>query len=308
MSRHTSNRRRALLVNQWEERTDAALAEAAKRCQVRVFAKVRVADVLDLDGSGLSADEFRYGLQAHFDFVIADSHDTRGQFAVEFDEVHHLTDERTKRRDRLKAEICARLDFPLVRIGSSYLRRERRFTLIGYLVEVWDLDRAFTRAQESGQIPWDEPFDPFLIIASSVPDVTKGERLELDFPYWLERPARLRFVEAMREGLVLSQTPEEIVTPWPAHGEPDEAEFVEAWAVLELSFGGFVLGQSKLRNFKVFVPGITARRLAADVAVADAGRLLERILDGEQAPATIEEWTALRRRTAAWESRGGKVR
>jgi hypothetical protein len=37
------DRRRPLLLNQGEQRTDAALAEAAERCGLRVVPKVRVA-------------------------------------------------------------------------------------------------------------------------------------------------------------------------------------------------------------------------------------------------------------------------
>jgi len=307
MSPGHSDRRKPLLVNEWEARTDAALAEAADRCGVRVFPKVRVADVLSLNRSGVTDELYRYGLQAHFDFVIVDREDTKAQFAVEFDERHHLTEPKTIHRDRLKAQICDRFAFPLIRIGSEYLRRERRFTLIGYLVEVWHLEQVFYEAQQRGQIPWDEPFDPLLVVSDSIPDVMEGEHLEPDFPYWLERPARLRFVAAHGKGLVLSRTPEEIVTPWPAYGEPDKAEFIEAWGVLELRSGAYVMGQAMLRNVKVFVPGVSARRLAADVAVADAGRKLERILAGEEPPDTAEDCAKLRSRTVGWDSRGGVV-
>lgn len=182
MSPGHSDRRKPLFVNEWEARTDVALGEAAERCGVRVFSKVRVTDVLDLDRSGLTNEQYRYGLQAHFDFVIADHEDTKGQFAVEFDEPHHLTDRKTIHRDRLKVQLCDRFEFPLIRIGSSYLRRERRFTLIGYAVEVWHLERAFHEAQEGGQIPWDEPFNPALVVSDSITDVMKGQRPKLDFP------------------------------------------------------------------------------------------------------------------------------
>jgi hypothetical protein len=223
-----------------------------------VFTKVRVADVLDLSGSGLTDEQFSYGLKSHFDFVVADEY-ARGQFAVEFDEPHHPTESNTIRRDRLKAEICDRFDFPLVRIGSSYLQRERRFTLIGYLVEVSQLERSFTEAHESGHIPWDEVFEPALVIA----DLKEGERPSLDFPYWLERPAPLRFVKAEGEGLVLSRVPDVMVTPWPARDKPDTAAFIEAWAVLELRAGGYVMGQAKLRNFKVLVYALNPRARGA---------------------------------------------
>jgi hypothetical protein len=291
------DRRRPLLLNQWEVRTDAALAEAADRCGLRVCAKVRLASALNLDRSGLSDEQFSYGLQAEFDFVIADGSDALPQFAVEFDEPHHLTEPQTLRRDRLKAAICDHFRFPLVRIGSEYLRRERRFTLIGYLVEVWHLERAFDDAQRRGHISWDEPFIPENVLADSLAS-------EIDFPYWLDRPARLRMMAAERAGWLVSPVPEELITPWPAAGETEEAEFVEAWAVLALREGGYVMGQAKLRNFRVFVPGVTARSLAASVAVADAGRQLERVLAGDAPPSSPEDFALLRARTAGWISQG----
>lgn len=294
------DRRRPLLLNQWEERTDAALAEAAERAGVHICAKVRLASALQLDRSGLTNDEFRYGLAAEFDFVVVDGSDALPQFAIEFDEPHHLTDPKTIRRDRMKGAICKRLGLPLVRIGSEYLRRERRFTLIGYLVEVWNLERGFTEAQEQGQVPWDEPFMPEVILADSL-DLP----LKVDFPYWLDRPARLAMVQAKREGKLLSQTPEELITPWPPGDAPDRAEFVEAWALLELRPRGYVMGQAKLRNFEVFIPGVTARSLASNVAVADAGRQLKQVLNGDVAPATAEELAVLRARTKGWLSQGG---
>jgi hypothetical protein len=294
------DRRRPLLLNQWEIRTDAALAEAADRCGLRVCAKVRLASALKIDRSGLSGDQFRYALQAEFDFVIADGADSLPQFAVEFDETHHLTEPTTIRRDRLKAATCERFELPLVRIGSEYLQRERRFTLIGYLVEVWHLERTFEEAQQRGEIPWDEPFIPENVLAGSL-------EAEIDFPYWLDRPARLRMVEAERAGRLVSHTPEQITTPWPASDSTDRAEFIESWAVLAMRPRGYVMGQAKLRNCGVFVPGVSARSLAASVAVADAGRQLDRVLAGDAPPSAPGELAALRSRTTGWLSEGGVV-
>jgi very-short-patch-repair endonuclease len=295
------DRRKPLLLNRWEIAVDGALAEAAARCDVRVLAKVRLSSSLDLDRSGLSDDLFRYGTRAELDFVIADGANAQAQFAVEYDGPQHLTDPRTIRRDRMKSEICARLGLPLVRIGSEYLQRERRFTLIGYLVEMWSFERDFTAAQESGMVPFDEPFMPQMVIASSV----DGPR---DFPYWLERPARLRMVAVESAGKVVSRTPEELITPWPAHGNPDTAELVEAWAVLSLRPAGYIIGHAVLRNHPVFVPGITPRSLAADVAVADAGRQLDRWLRGDGRVVHDDgDLAALRRRTMGWISQGGHV-
>jgi len=60
------HRRKRILVNQYEEAVDAALIESASRCNVRVFPKVRIADTLDIQQSGLTNDEYSYALKAHF--------------------------------------------------------------------------------------------------------------------------------------------------------------------------------------------------------------------------------------------------
>jgi hypothetical protein len=262
---------------------------------------VRVASALTIDKSGLSDEQYAYALKSEFDFVIADGHDGLPHFAVEFDEPHHLTDPHTIRRDRLKANVCEKLGLPLVRIGSEFLRRERRFTLIGYLVEVWHLERSFDEAQKAGQIPWDEPFIPENVIAESI-------HAEIDWPYWLERPARIRMVEAQRLGHLISHVPEQITVPWPESGEPDSVEFIESWAVLGLTTGGYIMGQAKLRNFVRFIPGVTARSLASDVAVADAGRQLDLVLNGYAPAAGAADLETLRERTSDWQSQGGVVR
>lgn len=294
------DRRRPLLLNHGEERTDAALAEAAERCALRVVPKVRVASALSIGRSGLTDEQFRYALRSEFDFVITDGTDGMPQFAVEFDEHHHLTDPATIRRDRLKAQICDHLGLPLVRIDSAYLRRERRFTLIGYLVEAWHLERAFDEAQARGAVPYDEPF----IIENFLTDSLDGP---IDWPYWLDRPARLAMVGAHRNRELRSATPEEIITPYPKSEAADDAEVVEAWAILELTSGGYVMGQARLRNFKVFISGVTPRSLASSVAVADAGRQLGLVLAGDKPAFGAGDLPALRARTKGWMRQGGSV-
>jgi hypothetical protein len=99
-----------------------------------------------------------------------------------------------------------------VRIDSAYLRRERRFTLIGYLVEACHLERAFDEAQARGAV---------FIIENFLTDSLEGP---IDWPYWLDRPARLAMVDAYRDGDLRSATPEEIITPYPKSEASDDAE------------------------------------------------------------------------------------
>jgi hypothetical protein len=300
------DRRKPLLLNKWEISTDDALAEAADRCGVRVCTKVRLSSALELSSSGLSDELFRYGTRAEFDFVIVDGADAMPQFAVEYDGPQHLSAPKTIRLDRMKAEICSRFELPLVRIGSEYLQRHRRFTLIGYLVEMWSFERGFSEAQAKGLIPEDEPFMPEMVVAEIADPV---EATRVDFPYWLDRPARLRMVEAERVGRVVSRTPEELVTPWPAFGESDDAELVKAWAVLALRPSGYIIGHAVLRNHPVFVPGVSPRSLASSVAVADAGQQLKLVMGGDMSvPRSASDLADLRTQTDGWISQGGLVR
>lgn len=123
-------RRRKVLTNEYEEATHAALLDAAARCGARVFPKVRLADALNVESSGLTRDEYSYALKSHFDFVV----ERKGEpvaFAVEFNGQSHERDARVIVRDTLKNSICNKLGMPLLRIDAGYLRRDGRFTLLG---------------------------------------------------------------------------------------------------------------------------------------------------------------------------------
>ena len=60
------------LLNFPEAKTNERLRQVCDDFDSRVFIKIRVADVLPIGGSGITNDLYRYALQAHFDFVIAD--------------------------------------------------------------------------------------------------------------------------------------------------------------------------------------------------------------------------------------------
>ena len=67
------DRRKHILVNSYEVSTEAALREIAEKHHVRVHSKIRVADALNVERSGISNEEYSYAFRAHFDFVITDS-------------------------------------------------------------------------------------------------------------------------------------------------------------------------------------------------------------------------------------------
>ena len=58
--------RRKPILNRSEAAAESALREAAKKNDARVFTKVRIADALRIDRSGLPGPLWRYALQGHF--------------------------------------------------------------------------------------------------------------------------------------------------------------------------------------------------------------------------------------------------
>ena len=118
-----------------------------------VFTKVRIADALSINRSGLPDPLWRYALQAHFDLLLADTTSSIPHFPVEFDGPSHTTDPDTMRRDAMKNMICEQLCLPLLRVDAGYLRTVGRFTLIGWLVELWFVYEEFSAMQDRGDIP-----------------------------------------------------------------------------------------------------------------------------------------------------------
>lgn len=163
------------ILTAYEETTYSRLLQVCDVYGAHVYPKVRLADVLPIAHSGITDDEFRYALQSHFDFLAVNM-DYEPLFTVEFDDPSHK-DPEVAQRDQKKNNLCERFSIPLLRINSRYLlSRYRDMDLLSYFVEVWFLSKVFDDAQESGDIPADEPFDPTFIIRS-------GGRQ--NFPLWL---------------------------------------------------------------------------------------------------------------------------
>ena len=77
-----------------------------------VYPKLGVADVLPIERSGLSDEQFQYALRSHFDFVVTTA-DGSPFFVVEFDgPIHGST--RLARRDALKNGLCEPFNLPFL--------------------------------------------------------------------------------------------------------------------------------------------------------------------------------------------------
>jgi ssDNA-binding Zn-finger/Zn-ribbon topoisomerase 1 len=116
------------LLNTPERITYGRLCEVCTRHNTAVYAKVRLADVLPIEGSGLSAALYEFALLAHFDFVIT-GRDQVPLFAIEFDGPLHTFSPQAE-RDVKKDELSRRFRLPLMRVHAEDLCRNE-----------WQLDK-----------------------------------------------------------------------------------------------------------------------------------------------------------------------
>jgi Protein of unknown function (DUF2726) len=270
------DRRKPMLVNAGEVETDAVLREVADKLGVRVFPKPRVADVLNIDKSGLSSTEYTYALKAHLDFVVADEKDGRPHFAVEFDGAYHESSIDAQRRDEMKGAICDRLGLPLLRIDADYLRDVKGFRLLAWLVELWFLYEAFSEQQERGYIPWDEPFDAYSV-------VDHDEEGAWVFPYGLADEARKKVWLAHAEGRCRDYTVNYMFC--------SRADYGESFAVLQVADERWVISHVRIRAFRF--PPVTPGELAADLAVVEAVEKFEEVERGIGLAAGPEQYEAV---------------
>lgn len=98
----------------------------------KVFPKVRLGDVLELDHSGLEDEYFEYGCKAHFDFIVVQ--DNKVRFAIEFDGPKHYDGNDAHDRDSKKNYICEHLGFELLRIDHGYLNEVNGYRVLSFLL------------------------------------------------------------------------------------------------------------------------------------------------------------------------------
>ncbi len=151
------------LLNLPESVTDQRLREVCEDFDAKVYAKVRTADVLPIERSGIDNEHYRYALQAHFDFVITDSAD-QCLFVVEFDGKSHSAPD-VQNRDGMKNTLCARFELPLLRINRKYLTRAfSNWDLLRWFCTVFFVKRAWDADVEAGRIPPEDSFfDPVFV-------------------------------------------------------------------------------------------------------------------------------------------------
>lgn len=250
------------ILNSYEEITYHCLKEVTDRVGLHVFSKLRIADALPINRSGISEDDFSYALKAHFDFVVLNT-DFKALFAVEFDGPTHRNDKQIA-NDVKKDKIATHFKLPLLRINANYVdKKYRGLDLLTYFVKVWFLHEAFYKAQEAGHIPWDEPFDPTSVLVD--------ESRKKHWPFWLSLKAQANIGELFKAKLVESPG----ANYWVGTDDVNRYRCL-AWIHLHNGATCFVTTGMQSQNFPIHKIEILEQ-----IAVIDLKEDLAKVLNGE---------------------------
>ncbi|WP_414513851.1 DUF2726 domain-containing protein [Nostoc sp. PCC 9305] len=251
-------------LNHYEEVTYENLKAVCEPHGAHVFSKVRLADVLPINKSGLSNEAFRFALQAHTDFLVTNS-EFQPQFCVEFDGPSHNAPEQI-RRDNQKNALFNYFNKPILRINSKYLEpKYRGFDLLTYLVEIWFIEKSFYEAQEHGNIPLDEIFDATFVIHD-------GKK---QFPYWLSLEQQIIIQQLFKQGRVTQPAP----SHWIGIDSHHNYRCL-AWILVKPDAAVYIKTGMRNQRFRAVV----SSDLLAMIAVFDLYEELKKVLAGKIEP------------------------
>ena len=253
------------LLNRSEEVVNSRLRITAEEHGAHVFPKVRLADLLPIEGSGIADDLYQFALKAHFDFVVTDD-ELLPLFAVEFDGPEHDALEQ-QRRDSFKNGLAERFALPLLRVRSAHVfRTYDGWDLLSWITDVWFLQSEIDRLYEAGQLPPDFDFDPESIVFSP------GKRRR--FPYWLGLDAQLRIQRLHEKGMCYDLVPSLFIGV-----AEDQAYHGMAAIRTKRDLAVYVKSAMRPQQFPV---DLTA--LLRGVLITDLYQALLEVLDGRRQP------------------------
>jgi hypothetical protein len=147
------------ILNFSEYKTNRILESFLMNYEAKVNAKMRVADILPIENSGISNELYSYALKSHFDFIVTQS--LLPVFAIEFDGMGH-----DDLNDKKKDQLCKKFDFPILRVTESAWRniQDGHMTMLQYICEVFFTYEWFKEEKSKGNFNADEPF----ILASMI--------------------------------------------------------------------------------------------------------------------------------------------
>jgi len=259
-------------LTQHEEVTYQKLRLVCDPLGARVFAKVRLIDVLRCYPTPPTGNDLSFSLKAHLDFVVVSETGTP-LFSVEYDGPNHQYPTQA-RRDLKKNTMLNRIGHPLLRINSRYLdRRYRGYDLLSYFVDVWFLWESFNQAQEEGQVPSDEPFDPDWLQPC-------GHLDRRPWPWHLSYDLRKGMRNLHKHGKVIQPIPNYLIG---ADG-PGNTRCL-AWIFMTPSSG--VLVHTGMRQ--QYFPAVDSTEVLTHLAMFDLYDLLTSALNGRRTPQSPDQ-------------------
>lgn len=306
------DRRKPLLVNDFELATLKILEQTAIVHGVDLYPKVRVADAIEIYRSGLSEQEYSYALKAHFDFLLTqgDQYKTPA-FAVEFDGFGHNKDPQAIQNDRFKNSICEKLGLPLLRVDSSFLKPlswykflnqvgfvDYTYTILSWLVEAWFEYEEFIKRKEQ------QYFEDFSKYIRQIHYYCHADKNRL---VWYDPdnpdPSSSKLIYQLSGSLTLKQESEKTVIVrasdpfliykaqlWKWYGEQvcmswepkisteiDSLGYATSYASIAISENRFVRGEARCKPFRFPIP-IDHIYLSKELAVLNAVEKLQEII------------------------------
>jgi hypothetical protein len=262
------------LLNRYEEIVFDQISEVSSRYGLSAYPKVRLADVIDLDALGIDYSHKSFGLRSHFDFVI--SREYQPLYVVEFDGPSHLTDVQ-RERDTKKNRLCELAGLPILRVNSRHITKDfGDLTLLAWIMETYEMQCGFYEAQESGQIPYDEPFDPFNLMT-----MKDGKFVH---PLWLSQGHRQQMRNLHKRGQIQDFASSgwigendngtmrgiEFIRVTPTHGlHVETAMRAQQFPILFSDLLGEILAIQLVRRIEAYLSG--------DVALVPLAAISERI-------------------------------
>lgn len=64
------------IFNLYEKVSYERIDSICSKVNAIVFPKVRLADIINISGSGISHEEYRFALKSHFDFIVYNKKDS----------------------------------------------------------------------------------------------------------------------------------------------------------------------------------------------------------------------------------------
>lgn len=252
-------------LNSYEQITYSKIKAITDLVDAHVFSKVRLADVLPINNSGISDLDFKFALQSHVDFLVTDSKYSP-LFSVEFDGPTHKIKKQIE-RDIKKNRLLKHFGHPYIRIDSRYLdKKYRGLDLLTYFIDVWFAWESFEKAQAAGKIPYDEIFDPGLIVSGGI---SSGR----SWPYWLSIGCQNKIQKWHAEDKVIQPC----CSHWIGRDADDNLKGI-SWIFINQHNGIYVKTEMQEQNFS----GVCCWDLLSQIAIFEVYENLEEVFESKR--------------------------